>query len=81
MVVHKNKTFRVIRLSKKTMSELDNLSLAQVRKLTDLFGIGVSFNEPEKKIKDLKGEIIHIIRLYVSENKIKEGLKKLKNQK
>ena len=81
MVVHKNKTFRVIRLSKKTMSELDNLSLAQVRKLTDLFGIGVSFNEPEKKIKDLKGEIIFVITVCESEYKIKKGLKKLKDKK
>ena len=65
--------------TKELYDELNRLSLDELRTLTDLMDIGINFNEDEEKIKDIKGEIAHVLSLE-PENKIREGLARLKNE-
>ncbi len=59
-------------------NELNKLSLEELSTLADLMDIGINFNEDENKIKDIKGEIAHVLSME-PEDKIKEGLARLKN--
>lgn len=58
--------------------ELNKLSLEELRALADLMDIGINFNEDEDKIKDIKGEIAHVLSME-PEDKIKEGLARFLN--
>ena len=61
----------------KINSQLNKLSLDELYKLAELMGVGIIFNEDEKNIEDMEGEIVQVLSTE-PESKLSQGLRKLK---